>query len=79
MKKLIPAALIAAALAISGCAKGPEETPPPPPEDKEASAQAQADQQVTGDFAQQPGTGGPISDTSNVGLEEVAAGQAGTR
>lgn len=77
MKKIIPAVLAAAVLVLSGCAKGPEETPPPPPEDKEASAQVQADQQVTGDFAQQPT--GPINDTSNQGLEEVSAGQAGTR
>lgn len=63
---------------LAGCAAKVEETPPPPAPDPAAAAQTQQVDPTGASAAtgQQPEQ---ISDSSNVGLEEVQAGQAGTR
>jgi hypothetical protein len=80
MKRLNLIAAFVGLIALGGCAKGPEETPPPPQSDPSASAQVQSDQTAGGDFVNPASAGSSqLQDTSNQGLEEVAAGQAGVR
>lgn len=74
---LIAGTALFGSVLLAGCAAKVEETPPPPPADPAAAQTQQVD--PTGASAatgQQPEQ---ISDSSNVGLEEVQAGQAGTR
>lgn len=74
---LIAGTALFGSVLLAGCAAKVEETPPPPPADPAAAQTQQVD--PTGAAAatgQQPEQ---ISDSSNVGLEEVQAGQAGTR
>lgn len=69
--------LLFGSVLLAGCAAKVEETPPPPPPDAPAAQSQQVD--PTGAA---PGTGqqpNQLNDSSNVGLEEVQAGQAGTR
>lgn len=75
---LIAGTALFGSVLLAGCAAKVEETPPPPAPDPAAAAQTQADSQVGGDFATGQANN-PVNDSSNVGLEEVQAGQAGTR